>query len=144
MSFTWRYVVRPNGSFSRVGNLNGSLDNVSDEELARLGQGDDEQPERPCSRCGTLLLLDWHGPLMTGVWMELCPACDAGRPAARAFIQWHRDTDRDPKALPQLFEDWETETMHAKGWVRAPQPDAQPAAGPGSPAPLRLVPRGHG
>ncbi|MET9518265.1 hypothetical protein [Streptomyces sp. NPDC002994] len=36
MSFTWRYVVRPDGSFRRVGNLDGSLDNVSDEELARL------------------------------------------------------------------------------------------------------------
>ncbi|MCX4657418.1 DUF6300 family protein [Streptomyces microflavus] len=90
MSFTWRYVVRPDGSFGRVGNLNGSLDNVSDEELARLGQDDDEQPERPCSRCGALLLLDWHGPLMTGVWMELCPACDADRPAARAAAERHR------------------------------------------------------
>ncbi len=36
MSFTWRYVVRPDGSFCRLGNLDGSLDNVSDEELARL------------------------------------------------------------------------------------------------------------
>ncbi|MFE1444392.1 DUF6300 family protein [Streptomyces sp. NPDC058739] len=36
----------------------------------------------------------------TGGAMELCPACDARRPAARAFIQWHRDADRDPKALP--------------------------------------------
>ncbi|GAB2768714.1 hypothetical protein [Streptomyces bullii] len=35
MSFTWRYVVRPDGSFIRFGNLNGSLDNVSDKELAR-------------------------------------------------------------------------------------------------------------
>ncbi|MFE2736248.1 DUF6300 family protein [Streptomyces sp. NPDC059349] len=51
--------------------------------------------------CGSDLLLHCHGPLMTGVWMELCPACDAHRPAARAFIQWHRDSDRDPKALPQ-------------------------------------------
>ncbi|WP_329332749.1 hypothetical protein OG252_00310 [Streptomyces sp. NBC_01352] len=36
MSFTWRYVVRPDGSFCRVGNLDCSLGNVSDEELARL------------------------------------------------------------------------------------------------------------
>ncbi|OXZ02291.1 hypothetical protein BEH93_28950 [Streptomyces sp. 2R] len=63
------------------------------------------------------------------------------RPSRRP--QWHRDAGRDPKALPQLFEDWETETMHAQGWV-PPQPAAQPAARPGSPAPLRLVPRGHG
>ncbi|MEV4231430.1 DUF6300 family protein [Streptomyces bobili] len=40
---------------------------------------EDEQPARPCYRCGTDLLLHWHGPLMTGVWMELCPACDARR-----------------------------------------------------------------
>ncbi|MGW7646416.1 DUF6300 family protein [Streptomyces bobili] len=37
-----------------------------------------------CSRCGADLLLHWHGPRMTGVWMELCPACNARRPAARA------------------------------------------------------------
>ncbi|MER7982591.1 hypothetical protein [Streptomyces sp. NPDC095817] len=40
MSFTWRYVVRPDASFCRVGNVDGSLDNTSDEELARL------RPER--------------------------------------------------------------------------------------------------
>ncbi|MFE6904022.1 DUF6300 family protein [Streptomyces sp. NPDC057717] len=97
-------------------------------------------PDRPCSRCGGDLLLHWHGPLMTGVWMELCPACDVHRPAARAFIQWYRDADRDPTALPQLFEHWEAETMHAHGWSRAPQPEAPPSP----PAHLRLVPRGQG
>ncbi|MCX4706971.1 DUF6300 family protein [Streptomyces sp. NBC_01373] len=142
MSFTWRYVVRPDGSFCRVGNLDCSLGNVSDEELARLhpDRDDDEQPARPCTRCGGALLLHWHGPLMTRVWMELCPACDARRPAARAFIQWHRDAARDPKALPQLFEDWETETMHTHGWARAPQPEP-PAS---LPPHLSLVPRGEG
>ncbi|MFF9627256.1 DUF6300 family protein [Streptomyces griseosporeus] len=103
-----------------------------DQALARLAL------RRAC--CGTELLLHWHGPLMTGVWMELCPACDARRPAARAFIQWHRDPERDPKALPKLFEDWETETMHAPGWTRAPRPEAPPS----SPTHLRLVPRGSG
>lgn len=39
-----------------------------------------EPPARPCSRCGTELLLHWHGPLMTGVWMELCLARAARRP----------------------------------------------------------------
>ncbi|MFI1076259.1 DUF6300 family protein [Streptomyces puniciscabiei] len=97
---------------------------------------EDEQPAWPCSRCGTELLLHWHGALMTGVWMELCPACDAHRPAARAFIQWHRD----PKALPKLFEDWESETMHAHGWARAPQPEGPPSP----PVPLRLVSRRRG
>ncbi|MFJ6837354.1 DUF6300 family protein [Streptomyces sp. NPDC091209] len=58
---------------------------------------------------------------VTGVWIDLCPACDAHRPprpAAPAFIHWYRDPDRDLKALPQLFEDWETETMHTRGWSR--------------------------
>ncbi|MET9915096.1 DUF6300 family protein, partial [Streptomyces sp. NPDC006476] len=92
MSFTWRYLVRPDGSFSRFGNVDGGLDNVSDDELARQRPApgpDDEETTRPCSRCGGDLLLHWHGPLSTGVWMELCPACDAHRPAARAFIRWH-------------------------------------------------------
>ncbi|MGA5442448.1 DUF6300 family protein [Streptomyces griseoincarnatus] len=142
MSFTWRYLVRPDGSFSRFGNVNGGLDNVSDDELAQLrpGKPDDEERTRPCSLCGGDLLLYWHGPLATGVWMELCPACDAHRPAARAFIRWYRDADRDPADLPQLFEDWETETMHAHGWVRAQPPEA-PAS---PPAPTWLTPRGEG
>ncbi|WP_425276442.1 DUF6300 family protein [Streptomyces swartbergensis] len=53
-----------------------------------------------CSRCGGDLLLQWNGPWGTGVWMGLCPACDAERPAARALIDWHRDPDRDPEVLP--------------------------------------------
>lgn len=144
MSFTWRYLVRPDGSFSRMGNLDGSLDNLSDEDLVRLRPDDrdneEEEPTRPCSRCGGDLLLYWHGPLGTRVWMELCPACDVNRPAARAFIRWHRDTDRDPAVLPRLFEDWETETMHAHGWARA-DPPAVPAS---PPAPPGLTPRGRG
>ncbi|MFJ8082766.1 DUF6300 family protein [Streptomyces sp. NPDC096205] len=72
--------------------------------------------------------------------MQLCPACDARRPAARAFIQWYRDPDRDPTALPQPFEEWETETVHAHGWVRALQPEALPSP----PVHLRLVTRRPG
>lgn len=84
--------------------------------------------------------LHWNGPLMTGVWMELCPACAARRPAASAFIRWHRDPDRDPNALPRLFGDWETETLHDHGWARAPEP----ATPPGPPVHPRLMPRGEG
>jgi hypothetical protein len=98
------------------------------------------QPSRAsdlaCSRCKGDLLLQWNGLWGTGVWMELCPACDA--PAACAFIQWHRDPD--PKALPKLFEDWETETMHTHGWVRAEEPEA-PACPPAPPGPTS---RGRG
>ncbi|MCX5256729.1 hypothetical protein OOK27_21760 [Streptomyces canus] len=56
MSFTWRYLVRPDGDFCRIANLDGSLDCVSDEELARLrpaDRDDEDQPERLCSRCAT-------------------------------------------------------------------------------------------
>jgi hypothetical protein len=142
MSFTWRYLVRPDGDFCRIANLDGSVDNVSDEELARLRPFDREEdkPTRPCSRRGGDLFLHWHGPLGTGVWMELCPACDAHRPAARAFIRWHRDADRAPKALPQLFEDWEAETMRAHVWARAEEPEAPCSP----PAPPGLIPRGRG
>ncbi|OEJ22171.1 hypothetical protein AR457_40590 [Streptomyces agglomeratus] len=106
----------PRRLFRSRRHLKGHLDHVSDEELARLypDREEDHQRDRPCSRCEGELLLYWHGPLMTGVWMELCPACDARRPAARAFIQWYRDPDRDPKALPKLFEDWEAETLRLK------------------------------
>ena len=38
-------------------------------ELARWTGPDDDPPARP-SLCGTHLLLHWHGPLMTGVWMS--------------------------------------------------------------------------
>ncbi|MFF4542144.1 hypothetical protein [Streptomyces aureus] len=55
--------------------------------------------------------------------MKFCPAGDARRLAARAFIRWYRD----PKALPKLFEDWETETMHSHGWSRALHPETPPA-----------------
>ncbi|MGW2786621.1 hypothetical protein ACWC3X_36280 [Streptomyces populi] len=59
MALTWRYVVRPDGDFCRVANIDGSLDNTSAEELAWLwsGRDKDEQSNRPCSRCGTKLLL---------------------------------------------------------------------------------------
>ncbi|MGX1887386.1 DUF6300 family protein [Streptomyces sp. NPDC055287] len=122
MSLTWRYHLRPDGSFSRSANIDGALDSVTDEQFARmdLGREGEEQPKRPCSRCLGDLLLHWHGPLITGEWMELCPACDADRPAARAFIRWYLAPQRTAEKLPQLFEDWETETMQAKGWVRIP------------------------
>lgn len=140
MALTWRYVVQPDGDFCRIANIDGSLDNTSDEELARVWpqQDDAEQQNRPCSRCGTTLLLQWNGPLMTGVWMELCTVCDAHRPAARAFIDWYGNPDRDLTAVPRLFEAWETETMHAHGWTRAPQTEAVPGAKPH----LSLVPPG--
>lgn len=77
---------------------------------------------------------------MTGVWMELCTTCDAHRPTALAFIAWYTDPDRDLTAVPWLFEAWETETMHADGWTRTPQPKAAPGARPH----LTLVPPSSG
>ncbi|WAU82496.1 DUF6300 family protein [Streptomyces sp. Qhu-G9] len=147
-TFSWRYLVYADGSFSRMSNIDGSLDDYTDVDLAHMdamrSRGAEDEREkparRPCSRCGGDLVLHWHGPWGTGVWMELCPACDADRPVARAFIRWHRDPDRDPAILQELFEDWETETMHAEGWSRAAEPKAPPAP----PVHPRLVPRGEG
>ncbi|MFR0367583.1 DUF6300 family protein [Streptomyces sp. MCC20] len=142
MTFAWRYYVRPDGSFCRLMNIDGSLDSMSDEDLARLPHvGTPEKTEpTPCSRCAQDLLLYWNGPAMTGVWLELCPICDASRPAATALIAWIRDSDRRPADLPQLFDDWESETMQALGWSFVP------AAG--APADLPSyeghAPRGHG
>ncbi|WAU81449.1 DUF6300 family protein [Streptomyces sp. Qhu-G9] len=143
-SFSWRYLVYADGAFYRMS----SLDNCTDAGLAHMNamRGRDAEDEgerptrRPGSRCGGDLMLHWHGPWGTGVWMELCPACDADWPVARAFIRWHRGPDRDPTILQGLFEDWETETMHAQGWSRAGEPEVPPA-------PLvhpRAVPRGEG
>ncbi|MFC8193828.1 hypothetical protein ACFUTV_00325 [Streptomyces sp. NPDC057298] len=39
-----------------------------------------------------------------------------------------------------LFEDWETETLHAQGWSRAGEPKAPPAPR----VHPRVVPRGEG
>ncbi|MEV4790166.1 DUF6300 family protein [Streptomyces tuirus] len=76
-----------------------------------------------CSRCGGDLPLQWNGPWGSGVWMELCPACDAGRPSAGTFIRRHPDrAKREPSGLRRLFQDWEAETMHAHGWARVEQP----------------------
>ncbi|MEU9413077.1 DUF6300 family protein [Streptomyces sp. NPDC048281] len=146
MSFSWRYHVHPDGSFARLGNADGSLDHYTDDQLARLcscARRDPEDPPRTmpdCSRCGGALTLYWNAPLITGVMMELCPACDGARPAAAAFIRWHRDPDREPQAVQGLFEAWEEETLNAHGWYRAADVQAPPAP----PLPPELTPRGHG
>ncbi|MFE2038888.1 DUF6300 family protein [Streptomyces scopuliridis] len=130
MSSSWRYLVRPDGSFTRFGNVNGSLDSVTDEELARIRARDndeEEQPLPPCSRCEGTLTVGWRGgPLFNPVWMELCPVCDAHRPAVSAFLKWHRDPERTSERLPQLFSDWETETVQAQGWLRITEDETSP------------------
>ncbi|MER5652679.1 DUF6300 family protein [Streptomyces sp. NPDC102256] len=78
--------------------------------------------------------------LRTGVSMELCTTCDAQRPAARAVIDWYADEDPRSRGCAQLFDAWETETMHAHGWARSPQPETAPGARPN----LTLVPPGSG
>ncbi|MGW1619119.1 DUF6300 family protein [Streptomyces sp. NPDC002172] len=146
MSFNWRYHVHPDGSFARLGNSDGCFDGYTDDELAqfcpcsRRNHRDRSRQLPPCSRCGGGLALYWNAPLQTGVMMELCPVCDAGRPAAAAFIRWHQDPDRDRTAVQELFEAWEEETLNAHGWYRAT--DTEPPAAP--PLPPGLTPRGHG
>ncbi|MFH8470639.1 DUF6300 family protein [Streptomyces sp. NPDC017991] len=67
-----------------------------------MRRGDDDEALKPawwpCSRCRGGLTLHWRGPWVSGVIIELCPACDAHKPAARAFLDWHRD----PRILPQF------------------------------------------
>ncbi len=76
---------------------------------------------------------------MIGVWMELSrPTTHTRPPPARSSSD--TPTPTVTEALPQLFEDWETETMHAHGWSRTPQPEAPPSP----PAHLSLVPCGRG
>ncbi|MFD5748991.1 DUF6300 family protein [Streptomyces sp. NPDC127033] len=145
MSFEWRYVVRPDGSFIRIGiGTTGTQGPVTDEELARLDRFQDDEEKKPlppCSRCEGELVLGWRGgPLFNAVWMELCPVCDAHRPAARAFLKWHRDADRSAEDLPHLFSDWESETMQAMGWVRIME-DEMPS---GLPLHKGPQPRGRG
>ncbi|MGI5461092.1 DUF6300 family protein [Streptomyces sp. CA-249302] len=123
-------------------NIDGSLDSLGDEDLARCPTwaAARRRSRPPCSRCAAELLLYWNGPATTGVWLELCPVCDANRPAGTALIAWIRDSDRRPADLPQLFDDWESKTMQALGW------SVVPAAG--TPAELpsyeEHAPRGHG
>ena len=132
MSF-WRYHVRRDGSFWRTASA------LSDDELAEVERllpktqpDQDARPAPSCSRCGGDLLLYWitplHGPMSRGVILELCPACDAHRPAAQAYMQWSNDLHRDPKKLPKIFEAWEDETMSEHGWARILPPEAPPAA----------------
>ncbi|GGJ67601.1 hypothetical protein GCM10010121_092880 [Streptomyces brasiliensis] len=84
MSFTLRYLVRPDGSFSRIGNLNGSLDDVSDEELTRMRPADRDDEEQP------------PGPAPAAEATSCCtgtahsgPACgwSSARPATRTAPQ---------------------------------------------------------
>ncbi|MFD7961191.1 hypothetical protein ACFV5J_10325 [Streptomyces zaomyceticus] len=125
------------GHVNRV--IKGGLDNVTDEELARLDVHRDEDEAGPAvlplrrDAPAALARPAHHRPDAAGT----LPACDAHRPAARALIDWRQDTDRDPEALPQIFEDWETEALYARGWARVPQPEAP--CGPA--AHLSLAPR---
>lgn len=126
MSFEWRYFVRNNGSFWRTPNIDGSLDSVTDEELAGmdgvLDRRREEKTPVPCSRCARKLLLHWNAPA-PGVMLELCEGCDSGRPAASDLIRWIGDPARRSQDLPLLFEVWETETMESMGWVFVPAED---------------------
>ncbi|MFC9681362.1 DUF6300 family protein [Streptomyces sp. NPDC056948] len=116
----------------------------SDEALLRLQptSGRDERLLEPCSRCGGDLVLQWNGPWGSGVWMELCPACDADRPAARAFIPWHRDRDRDRDRDPDCDRDRDPED--AAPVVRGPggRGHACPRLGPRGAARGSRVPAG--
>ncbi|WP_391647648.1 DUF6300 family protein [Streptomyces violarus] len=67
----------------------------------------------------------------TGVWMELCPACDADRPAACAFIAWPRVTlTATPRRCPSCSRHGRPRscmsTAGPRGAVRALQSARRP------------------
>ncbi|MEU5314362.1 DUF6300 family protein [Streptomyces sp. NPDC021562] len=133
--------MHPDGSFHRLSNWDGRYDGYTQEELARYCSSPPPSTERwTCSRCEGDLTLYWRSLFGPGVPLELCPACDADRSAAAAFLAWHQDPDRDPEAVQQLFEAWEEEIMHARGWVRLRPPEAPVSP----PLPPGLTPRGRG
>ncbi|MFD9204287.1 hypothetical protein ACFWDP_39250, partial [Streptomyces anthocyanicus] len=79
MPFPWRYLAYADGSFFRMDNIGGHLDAYTEVDLAHMDatrQRDEaeerKQARQPCSRCASPLMLHWHGPWGTGVWMELC------------------------------------------------------------------------
>ncbi|MFB8085911.1 hypothetical protein [Streptomyces sp. NPDC055992] len=81
-------------------------------------------------------------PWMIGVdWLELCqPVTPAALQPCSPRVYRTGDAGRDPGALPQLFEVGETESMHAHGWSRVPQPETST----GQLAHVSLVPRDRG
>ncbi|MFJ6390139.1 hypothetical protein ACIQJT_21320 [Streptomyces sp. NPDC091972] len=66
MSFEWRYVVRPDGSFWRTRNVDGALDAVTDEQLQGMwplvDQHREDKAPVACSRCGREVVLHWRAP----------------------------------------------------------------------------------
>jgi hypothetical protein len=108
----------------------------------------------PCERCDGPVLISSESPVEgtfgQPVKLQLCPACDAGKPAAGRLIRWlesgaGRVTDEaavkaSAREAGVLFAAWQKEVMaeHGYRWV----PNTEPPSGP---APYRGPrPRGRG
>lgn len=87
----------------------------------------------PYSRCaGELLIKTAGGPkdaFGIRAQIELCPACDASKPAARSLIEFiriggGRDTSRTKEGADLLWA-WTTEAMAEKGWQPAPREEPE-------------------
>ncbi|MEU0990669.1 DUF6300 family protein [Streptomyces sp. NPDC005953] len=93
----------------------------------------------PCARCGGEPIVSLAGPVGgfgLPVPVQLCPACDADKPAARALLAFFTsgagfDTSRGEEAA-RLMGAWQGEAMAACGFhgVPAPNTDSPPHTGP--------------
>jgi len=83
-----------------------------------------------CTRCeGELLLAATTPPQMGSLLLELCPACDAGKPTAGPFIRWLQAGESKKEMTPErlaemerLHEAWLHEVMGEHGWVQMDAP----------------------
>ncbi|MGW6459924.1 DUF6300 family protein [Streptomyces sp. NPDC055078] len=102
----------------------------------------------PCSRCGGQLTISAKGPvgsLGVPVRLELCRACDSGKPAAGPLLKFLASgSGKDPSRVQEgarLIWAWERETLaaHEYHWV----PKTTPATTDVPPG-RSMRPRGHG
>jgi len=85
---------------------------------------------QPCTRCeGKLLLAATTPPRLGSLLLELCPACDAEKLAAGAFIRWVLAGEGKKEMTPErvaemarLHEAWLHEVMGEHGWFQMDAP----------------------
>lgn len=79
-----------------------------------------------CSRCGGRIIVNGATPLRDSfgrpIVLELCPSCDAEKPAAGALIRWFQSgAPADPayragKRDAQRFQAWQEEALAPYGY----------------------------
>ncbi|MFI9311457.1 DUF6300 family protein [Streptomyces triculaminicus] len=94
----------------------------------------------PCSRCGgrplTSVVMPQDDAAGRPIHLQLCPACDAGKPAASALLHWLTSGGgHDPSRAEEgarLLLAWTKEGMadHGWTWLGSISGDAPPPSGP--------------